>query len=242
MKSHYYCLIALLAGLPVTPGWAQQELTLFESTEDEQEQQSRVRRQQSSRNVPSEPKFTLKSASRFGDVYKVTLQDEDGQSVTVEWTAGRGVRLQGYGGFTVAEVGRRKVSINYPESEPCVEFPEQGVSCTPDGQSAILSLRTAEPVETRRGEAENGDRTEMSGTSGDGARNVVVNPFSGETQEIQQLSEEERRERAERQAARAERLRNIEPRRIDPEDVPPGMRVVRTPFGDRLVPDDGRED
>ena len=25
------------------------------------------------------------------------------------------------------------------------------------------------------------------------------------------------------------------PRRINPEDVPPGMRVVSTPFGDRLV-------
>jgi len=25
------------------------------------------------------------------------------------------------------------------------------------------------------------------------------------------------------------------PRRISPEDVPPGMRVVSTPFGDRLV-------
>jgi hypothetical protein len=27
----------------------------------------------------------------------------------------------------------------------------------------------------------------------------------------------------------------FQPRRIAPEDVPPGMRVVRTPFGDRLV-------
>ena len=25
------------------------------------------------------------------------------------------------------------------------------------------------------------------------------------------------------------------PRRISPEDIPPGMRVVSTPFGDRLV-------
>ena len=28
------------------------------------------------------------------------------------------------------------------------------------------------------------------------------------------------------------------PRRINPEDVPPGMRVVSTPFGDRLVEDE----
>ncbi|MBT8146719.1 MAG: hypothetical protein KJN90_07680, partial [Gammaproteobacteria bacterium] len=29
--------------------------------------------------------------------------------------------------------------------------------------------------------------------------------------------------------------RSFTPRRIDPADVPPGMRVVSTPFGDRLV-------
>ena len=28
------------------------------------------------------------------------------------------------------------------------------------------------------------------------------------------------------------------PRRISPEEVPPGMRVVSTPFGDRLVEDE----
>ena len=28
---------------------------------------------------------------------------------------------------------------------------------------------------------------------------------------------------------------NFRPRRIDPDDVPPGMRIVSTPFGDRLV-------
>ena len=31
--------------------------------------------------------------------------------------------------------------------------------------------------------------------------------------------------------------RSFTPRRIDPADVPPGMRVVSTPFGDRLVPE-----
>ena len=30
----------------------------------------------------------------------------------------------------------------------------------------------------------------------------------------------------------------FEPVRINPSDVPPGMRVVSTPFGDRLVEDD----
>ena len=30
----------------------------------------------------------------------------------------------------------------------------------------------------------------------------------------------------------------FEPVRINPEDIPPGMKVVSTPFGDRLVEDD----
>ena len=33
----------------------------------------------------------------------------------------------------------------------------------------------------------------------------------------------------------SERPGRFQPRRIDPADVPPGMRVVSTPFGDRLV-------
>jgi len=34
---------------------------------------------------------------------------------------------------------------------------------------------------------------------------------------------------------RTERHDGLHLRRIDPADVPPGMRVVSTPFGDRLV-------
>ena len=66
---------------------------------------------------------------------------------------------------------------------------------------------------------------------------VFRNPFSGELEVAeQQLSPEELAARAERQAARRGRLSNFQLERISEADVPPGMRLVRTPFGDRIVP------
>ncbi|OQW94115.1 MAG: hypothetical protein BWK79_07530 [Beggiatoa sp. IS2] len=52
----------------------------------------------------------------------------------------------------------------------------------------------------------------------------------GSTPEEAQKREEERRKRE-------ELYKNFKRQTIEDKDVPPGMRVVRTPFGDRLVPD-----
>ena len=54
-------------------------------------------------------------------------------------------------------------------------------------------------------------------------RDAPINPF------------EALRSRAQNGAPPPERPDRFQPRRIDPADVPPGMRVVSTPFGDRLV-------
>ena len=42
-------------------------------------------------------------------------------------------------------------------------------------------------------------------------------------------------ERASGQDSDVDTTSSFEPRRIDPLDVPSGMRIVSTPFGDRLV-------
>jgi hypothetical protein len=68
------------------------------------------------------------------------------------------------------------------------------------------------------------------------AQQVFINPFSGQAEVVNEVPPGERRGREERQRQRAERLSNFEPVRINDGDVPPGMEVVRTPFGDRLVP------
>ena len=67
-------------------------------------------------------------------------------------------------------------------------------------------LRRAARATDRRGDAE-----------------APINPF----EEIARRSRDPESDTTENQQFR--------PRRINPEDVPPGMRVVSTPFGDRLV-------
>jgi hypothetical protein len=65
---------------------------------------------------------------------------------------------------------------------------------------------------------------------------AFVNPFSGETQIIDLGPPEQRQQREARQQARQQRLDRLQLQRIPADQVPPGMRVVTTPFGDRLVP------
>lgn len=65
---------------------------------------------------------------------------------------------------------------------------------------------------------------------------AFVNPFTGQTQVVDPASPEVQQLRATRQQARQERLNRMEPQRIPADQVPAGMRVVTTPFGDRLVP------
>jgi hypothetical protein len=69
-----------------------------------------------------------------------------------------------------------------------------------------------------------------------GGGNAFVNPFSGQTQVAAPDSPELQQARDNRQRQRSERLGRFEAQRIAPDQVPPGMRVVSTPFGDRLVP------
>jgi hypothetical protein len=47
---------------------------------------------------------------------------------------------------------------------------------------------------------------------------------------------EERKRQEEELKKRQELYKNFQKQVIKDEDVPPGMRVVRTPFGDRLIP------
>ena len=70
--------------------------------------------------------------------------------------------------------------------------------------------------------------TQSDGASGgnpDTGPTDVVNPFAA----LREAQAENPADSSTRRGAR------FSPRRVAPEDVPPGMRVVSTPFGDRLV-------
>jgi hypothetical protein len=199
-----------------------------------------------------QPAFTLRSTSRVGDRYHVVLVNRDGTISQVAWQAGQSAAVPGHSGFAITQVAGRSVALTQPES--CIAAPDKGVSCGADNQ-ALLALATVAPVTVKSAAAQrpnqdpfasagpnngrrgNRDRGRV-GPGGDQGNNggqgngpVVVNPFTGAAEPAPQLSAEEQAARADRQ-----RVRTVQPRRIDDADIPPGTQRVRTPFGDTLVP------
>ncbi len=106
----------------------------------------------------------------------------------------------------------------------------------------LLSLTNGEPIK-QNNVTENNSDTEFSNPEkenidiidGEEGR-FFKNPFSGEMQEIPELSPEELARRDERRGRRAEMFRDFEIVRIPDEDIPEGMQRIRTPFGDSLEP------
>ena len=221
-----------------------QQLTLFEATDAEPEQQGpRVLAPQPNNNSAGAPAFSLRGTSRFGDQYRTVLVYRSGQEVVLSWQPGQRVPVPGYESFSVTNIDGRQVTLNHPGQDACIASQDLGVSCQ-SNTLALLSLSSAKPLpaSTNGGEA---PQTRQAGIVGQpepgtvvnsNGQQVFINPFSGEPEVLPQLSPEEQAARAQRQATRRERLSQFEPERISDEDIPAGMQRVRTPFGDRLVP------
>jgi hypothetical protein len=229
----------------------QTELNLFQETADSQQRtETASRRPERASQRESEPAFTLVGTSRFGDEYFASLLARNGDSVKADWKKGTVAEIEGYRGYSIASIGSRKVSIRMPDSESCIENESKGVRC--NGNIALLSLSYSEPLEPVENiensnviidSDENIDDSEIvtddesSQTIGN-SRVLRRNPFSGELQELPDLTPEEQAAREERQQERAERFRNFEIVRIPDNEIPEGMQRVRTPFGDSLEPED----
>ena len=240
--------VALLLFMCISWSTFAQELKLFEETDAVPQANNRVSRQPDRTPANTEPAFTLKSTSRFGDEYRTNLLSKGGDVVSVSLKKGESALITGYEGYSVVDIGSRYVSIRMPDDQPCVEAKDKGVSCA-GSNLAKLTLANAKPLAAPREQPRaNSGRpatatvaTDANGPNNDSgnaqAQPVLINPFSGEPQVIPQISDEERQARAQRQAARAQRLQNFQPVRIPDDEVPQGMRKVSTPFGDRLVPE-----
>lgn len=229
----------------------QTELNLFQETADSQQRaETSSRRPERASQRETEPAFTLVGTSRFGDEYFASLLARNGTSVKAEWKRGTVVEIEGYRGYSIASIGSREVSIRMPDLESCIESEGKGVRC--NGNIALLSLSYSEPLAAVENlqdsnviinSEENSDDSEAiiddesSQTIGN-SRVLRRNPFSGELQELPDLSPEQQAAREERQQERAERFRNFEIVRIPDDEVPDGMQRVRTPFGDSLEPED----
>ena len=178
----------------------------------------RVRQSQASPS-PSEPVFTLVGTSRIGDKTAITLRHVSGEKVRVRYT-GQPTNIVGHEGFYVSEVNGRQISIQHPSSSPCMVFVDRGIDCDQINNTSRIRLTSATAIPSS-----NEGILESEGLSVDPSEESRVNPF-----------DVLRRSSGGAASGRPiENPRRFQPRRIDPAEVPPGMRIVSTPFGDRLV-------
>ena len=179
-----------------------------------------------SRAVVTVPEFTLLGTSRIGDKYSVIIQHKDGEAIVVKAAPGASSNIPEHGGYSIVTVAAGTVSIRYPSNTVCVEFSDRGVSCNESGDTADLTLAASKPLaSSNRSLALSTQSDGASGGNPDTGPTDVVNPFAA-LREVQAASPTD---------SITSSGAGFNPRRVAPEDVPPGMRVVSTPFGDRLV-------
>ena len=166
----------------------------------------------------SEAEFSLIGSARIGSRTSVLLRHVSGDKVRVSLESSR-VPIPGYEQYAVVGSDGDSVSIQYPQSVACVGFAAQGVSCDASRNVATLSLTASKAILPSQAPAERA----QPDPEHEEERKTQANPF------------EALRNRAQNGEPPSERPGRFQPRRIDPADVPPGMRVVSTPFGDRLV-------
>ncbi|MFK7865694.1 MAG: hypothetical protein AB8B95_15870 [Pseudohongiellaceae bacterium] len=221
--------------LPITePSAAQANppvLNLFEAVEVNEPRASSPtsRPTRESRATSSEPLFTLIGTSRIGSRMSALLRHQNGENIRLAVSSGNATPITGYEEYSVFDVGSGKLSVRYPSNIPCVDHKEKGVSCGGSGNTAQLQLVNAEAIvraEPKPQEPSPAIIEAGQAGSDSGAATSNPNPF-----------EALRQARAEGRGGAGQSSENnrFTPRRIAPEDVPPGMRIVSTPFGDRLV-------
>ncbi|WP_459869497.1 hypothetical protein [Endothiovibrio diazotrophicus] len=151
----------------------------------------------------------------------------------LRWQPGDVVDVPGFEGYQVSSIRPREVRLVYPEGVECSDVLESGVRCMAGNQSAILSLvrrnaksppKSSKPLQKAA------------------LAQPAANPFQAALERARAgksapVDEEVARKQAKELAERREKYRDFKPKKINPDEVPPGMKVVHTPFGDRLVPE-----
>lgn len=170
--------------------------------------------------------FVLKGVSQIGSRYIVFLEAPNAKVIKVDMGEKRRAPVKnGYADYHLIRMTDRKVKIDYPANAPCRRpNPQKGIKCTNGGKSATLEFIVGKAIDPPPAVAQ------KKGVDQN-------NPFLAAINKNKQLSAEEKKKRDEALRKRRELYKNFKRQVIKDEDVPEGMRVVRTPFGDRLVPD-----
>ena len=181
------------------------------------------------RNAASSPEFTLVGTSRIGDKYSVVLVHRGGESVVVSAAPDATTRITGYSQYSIVNIGAGRVSVNFPDSSPCVEFEDLGVRCDSATNIAELTItNVAALVPSPRQQALQREQSQDAASGETAPDEAPPNPFAALSAAAAENGNTPR-------AGGRNGAGRFTPRRISPEDVPPGKRIVSTPFGDRLV-------
>ncbi len=231
-------LLTALSSVAVLGLWsgsaAGQDLELFEEVEQTNSAANRRGGRSGGANpaAPSltEPEFVLVGTSRIGERRRVVLTHRSGEVLNVPLADSGQTVIPGHGQFRIIASEAGRVGIQYPVGSSCVGARDRGVSCDGGTNIAWLTLRPAALPEQPPADIDSG--AEALAETGAATRAQALeaaeelardpdNPFA--------------RLRSQALGGDVPPGRQFRPRRIDPAEVPPGMRVVSTPFGDRLV-------
>jgi hypothetical protein len=206
-----------------------QGLTLFEDVETaETRGRPAGRAAREERATTAEPEFTLVGVSRLGGKYSAMLRYKDGENFIVKADPAATTLIPEHSDYAIVDVSASGVSIRYPSNNPCIEFTDRGVSCSSAANIAQLVLANGEPLAARNPVNELAAEV-VSGEEVIEGQAVPGNPFEA-------LRNGQRGDTLDAgTGATSTSGARFTPRRIAPENVPDGKRIVATPFGDRLV-------
>lgn len=212
-----------------------QALTLFEDVETAESRSgpaSRGARSREARVTTAEPEFTLVGVSRLGDKYSAILRDKDGESFIVKAGPATTTTIPEHSEYAIVDVTAAGVSIRYPRNNACVEFSDRGVTCSSAANIAQLVLANGEPLPGRSPATQ-----DLLGQEAQEVANGEITEEQAERTNPFEALRNARQGDGDNAAAAATGTAGARftPRRISPEDVPEGMRIIATPFGDRLV-------
>ena len=235
-KGTYSGIPAILAGAAAVFLWTgpatAQDLDLFEDVEQTSAASNRSANRADGGNSAtaslSEPEFVLVGTSRIGDRQRVVLTHRSGETVSASVANDGQSAIPGHEQFHIITSEAGRVAIKYPADSTCVAASARGVSCDDTANIAWLALRPA-PVPEQYVVDLNADANAdaaadadvLARDAADALERNPDNPFA--------------RLRAEALGQDVPPAPRFRPRRIDPTEIPAGMRVVSTPFGDRLV-------
>jgi len=206
----------------------QTPFTLFEPIESQESgnnpNSSRVTRRETIGSTGI-PVFTLVGTSRIGEQRSAIVRHSSGDTIPVTLRQTGVTPIPGYETYAIVGAAGSGLSIRYPGEQACVPFESSGVRCSEEQGVALLSLTTAAPIEPEQPPAQQAE--DDNGDPNPADEGESRNPFA---------LLRERAANGDLQTGDPDTTsRRFQPRRINPADVPPGKRIVSTPFGDRLV-------